>query len=54
MPKMIIAHPPKSRDPTMLEGGTKLGIFWSQCKYKKKCRSPPYDRLLTNPVLRAD
>ena len=48
------AHAPKSNDQTMLEDGARLGCFWSRCKYRKKCMKPPYDRLLTNPVLRAD
>ena len=47
-------HPPRSRDTTILDGGTKLGPFWSDCKRKKRCTRPPYDRLLANPVLRAD
>ena len=43
------------RDQTeQLPGGTKLGIFWMGCKNNRRCGRPPYDRLLTNPVLRAD
>ena len=45
---------PKQRDTTELPDGTKLGLFWMDCKHKSKCGRPPYDRLLTNPVLRAD
>ena len=45
---------PKQRDLTLLPGGGKLGVFWTNCKAKRKCRRQPYDRLLTNPVLRAD
>ena len=50
------SHPPKSksRDQTILDGGSKLGIFWSNCKSRKRCSQSPYDRLLSNPVLRAD
>ena len=48
------AHPPRNRDTTILEGGAKLGWFWSDCKRDKRCTRPPYDELLTNPVLRAD
>ena len=42
------------RDPAVLPGGGKLGRFWDWCKQKKLCRRSPYDRLLTNPVLRTD
>ena len=45
---------PRARDPTVLPGEGKLGIFWMHCKGKRKCRRPPYNRLLTNVVLRAD
>ena len=48
------AHPPARRDQTVLDGGAKLGMFWSGCKSKKRCAKFPYDRLLTNPVLKAD
>ena len=37
-----------------LEGGSRLGNFWDHCKSERRCSKPPYDRLLTNPVLRAD
>ena len=47
-------HPPKKVNQTILDGGTKLGIFWNHCKRtKKKWTKPPYDRLLTNPVFKA-
>ena len=45
---------PKRRDPTELPGGSRLGLFWMDCKDRRLCGRPPYDRLLTNPVLRAD
>ena len=45
---------PKAKDVTKLPGGSKLGRFWDNCKSERKCRRPPYDRLLVNPVLRAD
>ena len=48
------AHPPKQRNQMVLEGGAKLGRFWAHCKSAKRCAYPHYDRLLTNPVLRAD
>ena len=48
------AQPPKSKNQTILEGGATLGQFWANCKYAKRCTRSPYDRLLTNPVLRAD
>ena len=42
------------RDSTLLPGGGRLGVFWDNCKHRRTCERPPYDRLLTNPVLRAD
>ena len=45
---------PKAKDATKLPGGGKLGKFWTHCKSRRKCRNSPYDRLLINPVLRAD
>ena len=42
------------RDPAELPGGSKLGVFWDNCKSKRKCERAPYDRLLTNPVLKTD
>ena len=47
-------HLPKDRDQTTLAGGAKLGRFWGDCKSLKRCAKAPYNRLLTNPVLRAD
>ena len=47
-------HPPKRSDQTVLEGGPKLGTFWAHCKSGRRCVKFPYDRLLTNSVLRAD
>ena len=38
----------------ILEGGTQLGTFWSNCKLRKTCVQPPYRRLLINTVLRMD
>ena len=43
---------PKQRDTTELPDGSMLGIFWMGCKNKRRCGRPPYDRLLTNPVLK--
>ena len=48
------AHPPKRRDPTVLDGGARLGYFWAHCKVEKRCVKPPYNQLLTNLVLKAD
>ena len=48
------ANPPKYRNTTELFSGTKLGWFWGNCKSERRCGRPPYDRLLTNTVLRAD
>ena len=45
---------PNRADPTDLPGGGKLGCFWSECKCRKRCENFPYERLLTNSVLRAD
>ena len=45
---------PKYDDRTELPGGTKLGIFWKDCKSPRRCERPPYGRLLINPVLKAD
>ena len=45
---------PKARDATELPGGGKLGWFWQDCKSRNRCGRPPYVRLLTSPVLRAD
>ncbi len=47
-------HPPSARDSTILDGGTRLGLFWMACKGARRCGRAPYDRLLTNPVLRTD
>ena len=47
-------RPPKQDDTTGLPGGGKLGWFWGNCKNERKCGRSPYDRLLTNPVLKAD
>ena len=47
-------HSPRHRDTTILESGTKLGFFWTECKHKMKCMRPPNDQLLTNPVLKMD
>ncbi len=47
-------HPPKHKNPTVLDGGARLGRFWAHCKWERRCTKPPYDRLLTNPVLKAD
>ena len=45
---------PKSRDMAVLSTGTNVGRFWNGCKDRRLCGRPPYDRLLVNPVLRAD
>ena len=47
-------EPPKWNDTTPMAGAGKLGRFWLDCKRERKCGRPPYDRLLDNPVLRAD
>ena len=48
------AQPPKCREQTILDGGAKLGVFWSNCKRRKRCARSPYDQLLSNPILRTD
>ena len=45
---------PTARDITALPGGSKLGNFWVVCKREKRCMRSPCERLLLNPVLRAD
>ncbi len=45
---------PKGSESTKLSGGTKVGQFWQNCKWRRLCGRPPYDRLLNNPVLGAD
>ncbi len=47
-------HVPRSRDTTELPDGTKLGMFWNDCRQNRRCGRQPYDRLLANPVLIAD
>ena len=47
-------EPPKQNDITKLTGGAKLGRFWDNCKSCKRCSKPPYNQLLTNPVLRTN
>ena len=39
---------------SFIEAGPMVGAFWRDCKGKRKCNRSPYDRLLDNPVLRAD
>ena len=46
--------PPKRYETTALPSGGKVGGFCSNCKHDRRSGRPPYDRLLTNPVLRAD
>ena len=48
------AQPPKQKDPTVLDGGARLGRFWSDCKSEKRCAKSPCDQLLANPVLKTD
>ena len=50
------AEPPKQKieRARLLGGGPKVGTFWMDCKNRRKCGRPPYDRLLAHPVLRAD
>ncbi len=46
---------PKMREAAeRLSSGTNIGRFWNNCKSERRCRMRPYERLLTNPVLRAD
>ena len=47
-------HPPRYSDATILESGAKLGLFWSNCKQKRKSSEVPYNRLLINPVMGDD
>ena len=49
------AEPPKRTDTTRLPGGGPvIGTFWADCRGKRRCGRPPYDRLLANTVLRGD
>jgi len=34
--------------------GVNMSKFWTKCKSKEKCNSPPYDILLTNKYLKDD
>ena len=45
---------PTVRDSIELPCGGKLGTFWTHCKSMRRCEKPPYDRLMTNPILRVD
>ena len=45
---------PKQRDTTELPGRGSLGTFWMHCKRGRRCGRAPYDKLLANPVFRAD
>ena len=45
---------PAQNDATELPGGSKLGTYWENCKWEMRCGRPPYNLLLTNPLLRAD
>ena len=46
---------PKYREEARLgEEGSKVGIFWVNCKIGRKCMKSPYERLLSNPVLAED
>ena len=45
---------PRFADTTVLPGGNNFGVFWQDCKSRRRCGRSPYDRLLINPVLRAD
>ena len=49
-------NPPMVMDEAKLPGMgvIKVGQFWRDCKCVRRCVRAPYDRLLTNPVLRAD
>ena len=46
--------PPTVGEQTRLDSGVRVGGFWHNCKSRQKCTKAPYDRLLSNPVLRAD
>ena len=47
-------EPPRWKDKAELPGlgEVKVGTFWSECKVRRRCGKPPYDRLLNNPMLR--
>ena len=45
---------PRQRETARLSSGTKLGFFWDDCKRARRCSRPPYDWLLSNPVLKTD
>ena len=47
-------HPPKRSNQMILDGGARIGGFWKNFKTRKRCAVPPYDWLLTNPVLKSD
>ena len=46
--------PPRHNDKAELPGlgEVKVGRYWTHCKSERRCGRPPYDRLLTNLVLR--
>ena len=48
--------PPKFKEKAELPGlgEVNVGMFWDDCKCKRRCGRKPYNRLLVNPVLRAD
>ena len=44
-------EPPRQRDRLKLPNdGPMVGMFW----HRRRCERPPYDKLLSNSVLRAD
>ena len=51
-------HPPPEDEDTPLDEGHTVGGFWAKCKWAELCvsdhRPGPFDRLLSNPVLRTD
>jgi hypothetical protein len=47
-------HPPKQQNSDLLPGGGKLGTYWKNCKNNRRCGRAPHNRLLVNPILRAD
>ena len=46
--------PSQGKNDTKFTDGVSKGWFWNGCKIGNKCYKAPYDRLLTNPVFRAD
>ena len=45
---------PSSRCKDTFSDGTKVGLFWHNCKNNRKCDNEPYKLILTNPVYKEE